>query len=76
MPAKKKSAETTEIKVTSKATVQIGNGAWYSFESSKNREMTGYDDKEVDEEQDKLWKDVNGQIDKQIQDILDANKKE
>lgn len=69
-----KKSETTEIKVTSKATVQIGT-AWYSFEASKNREMSGLSDDEVDKEQNKLWDDVNGQVDNQVQQAIIANKK-
>lgn len=69
-----KKSETTEIKVTSKATVQIGT-AWYSFEASKNREMLGLSDDEVDKEQDRLWNSVNGQVDNQIQQAIEANKK-
>ena len=73
MPAKKKSAETTEIKVTSKVTCQVLNGAWYSVECSRNREMHGLTDEEVEKEQEALWEITNKQLDEQVEQVVKAN---
>ena len=73
MPAKKKSAETTEIKVTSKLTFQLNDRMWYSVESSRNRVMNGLTDEEVDIEQDKLWESVGSQVDKQVVQAVEPN---
>jgi len=74
MPAKKKSIETTEIKCSSKLTYQLDNRTWYSFEESRTQSLNGLDEEEAQGATDKLWDVVNGDIDKQLELAINANK--
>ena len=74
MPAKKKNIETTEIKCSSKLTYQLDNRTWYSFEESRTQSLNGLDEEEAQGATDKLWDVVNGDIDKQLELAINANK--
>ena len=70
-------ALTTSIKFTSRASVKIGE-SYYTVECCEERMIPvieGIEAVDVDEARRNLWNTVNGECDKQIEDILNTFKK-
>lgn len=63
--SKVKQNEVTRIACTSKLTAPVGKG-WYSFSCEKERSLSGYTDEEALLVQDKLFEEVNTEVDKQL----------
>lgn len=66
--------EVTEIKATSKLTLQLNDRTWYSFEASRTMGMSGLSDEEVEAKNKELWDNVNAQVDQQVNEAISANK--
>lgn len=70
-----KKVETTEIKATSKVTLQGKSGIWYSIEFCKTKALHDCTEKDTTDETAKLWDEVNNEVDSQITAALvDDNK--
>lgn len=67
-------AKTTMIKFTSRASVKVGE-SFYTVEACEERMIPDLDEVDVEEERKDLWNTVNGECDKQIEDILNTFKK-
>ena len=67
-------AVTTTIKASSRASIKVGDN-YYTIEYTEERSVP--EDCNLDEERTYLWETVNGEVDSQIQDIIEAygNKK-
>lgn len=59
----------TTIKATSRASVKI-HDSFYTIEYGEERSLDETDN--VEEEREALWQDCNGEVDKQIEDILNS----
>ena len=62
-------AITTTIKASSRASIKIGDN-FYTIEWTEERTVP--EDCDIEKERTFLWETVNGEVDGQIQDILDA----
>ena len=62
-------ALTTSIKFTSRASVKIGE-SYYTVEAQEERVIPDIDGIDIEAERKDLWETVNGECDKQIEDIL------
>lgn len=67
-------ATTTTIKASSRASVKVGD-SFYTVEYTEERSIPEIDDISIEEERKDLWNTVNGECDRQIEDILKAFKK-
>lgn len=67
-------AITTTIKASSRASVKVGD-SFYTVEYTEERSIPEIDDISIEEERKDLWNTVNGECDRQIEDILKAFKK-
>lgn len=59
----------TTIKAISRASVKIKD-SFYTVEYGEERSIG--DEDNIDEEREKLWADCNGEIDKQLDDIVNS----
>lgn len=59
----------TTIKATSRASVKI-HDSFYTIEYGEERSLDETDN--VEEEREALWQTCNGEVDKQIEDILNS----
>jgi hypothetical protein len=62
-------AVTTTIKASSRASIKVGDN-FYTIEWTEERTVP--EDCDIEKERTFLWETVNGEVDGQIQDILDA----
>ena len=62
-------AITTTIKASSRASIKVGDN-FYTIEWTEERTVP--EDCDIEKERTFLWETVNGEVDGQIQDILDA----
>lgn len=62
-------AVTTSIKASSRASIKVGDN-YYTIEYTEERSVP--EDCNIDEERTYLWETVNGEVDNQIQDIIEA----
>lgn len=62
-------ATTTTIKASSRASIKVGDN-FYTIEWTEERTVP--EDCDIEKERTFLWETVNGEVDGQIQDILDA----
>lgn len=62
-------AVTTSIKASSRASIKISEN-YYTIEYTEERSVP--EDCNIDEERTYLWETVNGEVDNQIQDIIEA----
>jgi len=62
-------AVTTSIKASSRASIKVGDN-YYTIEYTEERSVP--EDCNLDEERTYLWETVNGEVDNQIQDIIEA----
>lgn len=62
-------AITTTIKASSRASIKVGDN-FYTIEWTEERTIP--EDCDIKKERTFLWETVNGEVDGQIQDILDA----
>ena len=62
-------AITTTIKASSRASIKVGDN-FYTIEWTEERTVP--EDCDIEKERTFLWEVVNGEVDGQIQDILDA----
>lgn len=67
-------AKTTIIKASSRASVKVGD-SFYTVEYTEERSIPEIEDISIEEERKDLWNTVNGECDRQIEDILKAFKK-
>lgn len=65
-------SQTTTIKASSRASVKVGD-SFYTVEWTEERTVDPEDN--LEEERASLWDTANGEVDNQIQDILNAFKK-
>ena len=66
--------KTTVIKATSRCSVKVGD-SFYTLEYGEERTVE-YDNKnELEKARESLWDDVNGEVDKQVEDVLKMYKK-
>lgn len=70
----KSQAITTSIKFTSRASVKIRDN-FYTIECCEERAIPDLPNIKLDKEREMLWDMVNGEVDKQIEDILKTFKK-
>jgi len=70
----KSQAITTSIKFTSRASVKIHDN-FYTIECCEERIIPDLPNIKLDKEREILWDMVNGEVDKQIEDILKTFKK-
>lgn len=62
-------AKTTMIRFTSRASVKV-NESFYTVEACEERAIPDIDGIDIEAERKDLWETVNGECDKQIEDIL------
>ena len=67
-------AQITSIKATSRASVKIKND-FYTLEYCEERIIPDIEGVDIEEERKILWDVCNGQVDAQVQDIVDALRK-
>lgn len=65
--------QTVEIRADSSATVEI-NKKWFKVAYGETRIINNPQLVNMDEERQKIWDTVNGEVDKQIQDIIQSFK--
>lgn len=65
-------SKTTLIKASSRASVKVRD-SYYTVEYTEERSVDEQDN--VDTEREKLWNDVNSQVDNQIEEIFNTFKK-
>lgn len=61
----------TLIRATSRASVKI-HDSFYTIEYSEERALPQDVDFDIDDERHELWLDVNDEVDKQLEDIVDS----
>lgn len=61
--------ETTLIRISSRASVQINNN-FYTVEYGEERQIKEGTEEELDEERQRLWNLCNTEVDNQIRDIV------
>lgn len=62
-------ARTTTIKASSRASIKVGD-SFYTVEWTEERSVDESDD--IADERDKLWATCNGEVDGQIEEILNS----
>lgn len=67
-------ATVTTIKASSRASVKVGD-SYYTVEYTEERTVPNTSNVDIQVEKDLLWDTVNGECDKQIEDILKTFKK-
>lgn len=67
-------ATVTTIKASSRASVKVGDN-FYTVEYTEERSIPDIEDLDIDYERNDLWNTVNGECDKQVEDILKTFKK-
>ena len=67
-------AKITTIKASSRASVKVGD-SFYTIEYTEERSIPELENISIEEERKDLWNTVNGECDRQIEDILKAFKK-
>lgn len=65
--------ETVEIRADSSMTVEL-NKKWFKVNYGETRIIRQPDKVNIEEERNKLWNTVNGEVDKQIADIIQSFK--
>lgn len=68
-------ATTTSIKISSRASIGIqkrSSTEYFTVEYTEERTIP--EDADIDKEREILWNVCNGEVDRQIQDILEMNK--
>ena len=65
-------SKTTLIKASSRASVKVRD-SYYTVEYTEERSLDEQDN--IDTEREKLWADVNNEVDNQISEIFDTFKK-
>ena len=65
--------QTVEIRADSSATVEI-NKKWFKVSYGETRIINNPETVNIEEERQKIWDTVNGEVDKQIQDIIQSFK--
>lgn len=65
---------TSKIQCTSRASVSVGKN-YYTVEYSEERVVPDGIEVDLDFEREELWNTCNAEVDKQIEDILNAFKK-
>lgn len=65
-------SKTTLIKASSRASVKVRD-SYYTVEYTEERSLDEQDN--IDTEREKLWNDVNSQVDNQIEEIFNTFKK-
>lgn len=67
--------KTTSIKFSSRSSIKLGD-SYYTFESTIEKSCPENCTKEeYDDAKDELWKEVNGEVDMQLNEIIEAYKK-
>ena len=67
-------AKINKISATSRASIKIRD-SYYTMEYTEERLIPDTDDVDIEAERALLWNTVNGEVDGQIDDILQASKK-
>ena len=65
--------QTVEIRADSSATVEI-NKKWFKVSYGETRIINNPQAVDMNEERQKIWDTVNGEVDTQIQDIMESFK--
>lgn len=66
--------KTTAIRFTSRASVKIGD-SFYTLEACEERQIQDEPDESLPKHRKDLWDTVNGELDSQIDDIIQSYKK-
>lgn len=61
-------AKTTIIKATSRASIKVGDSSFYTIEYGEERSVEDTDN--LESERAELWETCNGEVDRQIEEIM------
>lgn len=61
-------AKTTIIKATSRASIKVGDSSFYTIEYGEERSVEDTDN--LESERADLWETCNGEVDRQIEEIM------
>lgn len=69
----KKKKITTHIRAESSLSVQVCS-SWYKFIACKEQDLQGYTEEEANEALHELFDDVNAEVDRQVQEVVEINR--